>query len=441
MTTLLVSPDFASHYAPLSVLGAEAARRGERVVVATGPVLRERVLADGFEHTELVLGRGNNGGLSRLEDQPAEERRRLRTFYAATQQGMTTTLAHQVRGRETDMLWQPESVARRLERILAEVRPRRIVVDHLAFGATLALRALGRSYASLLPSHPCQLPRRGDPDGFPIRFPEELAPPAAELAALRELCERRARRLTAAYNRALLAINPSATPVDDAVSTPAPELTVVAYPAELAPDFARPGVALVGSLARSEVADDELATAIRRRRPGRPCVYVSLGTFLSAREDVLAKVAAALRRLDADAVISTGVADPSALGPLPPSWHVRAQLPQVAAIATCDAVVCHGGNNTVMEAVTAGVPVLAGPFSSDQFVAAEDLRRGGVGDAFAPNQADDAELAERIVWLLDGPPRDRAADLGRRLRERPGAVRAWDLIDAAPAPQPTLVRD
>jgi UDP:flavonoid glycosyltransferase YjiC (YdhE family) len=434
VTTLLVSPDFASHYSALGVLGAEAARRGERVVVATGPALRGRVLADGFEHAELVLGRGSNGGLSRLEDQPEEERRELRAFYAATREGMTATLAHQVRGRETDMLWQPQAVARRLEQILTGVRPRRIVVDHLAFGATLALRALGRSYASLLPSHPCQLPRPGDPDGFPVRFPEELTPPAGELAALRELCVHRARRFTAAYNSALLAMEPSATPVRDAISTPAPEHTVVAYPAELAPGFERPGVALVGSLVRTEAADDELTAALRRRRSGRPAVYVSLGTFLSAREDALATIAAALRRLDVDAVISTGVADPAALGPLPPSWHVRAQLPQVAAIAGCDAVVCHGGNNTVMEALTAGVPVLAGPFSSDQFVAAEDLRRGGVGDAYAPNQAGDVELAERIARLLDGPPRDRAAALGRRLRARPGAARAWELIDAAPEP-------
>ena len=87
MTTLLVSPDFASHYAALGVLGAEAARRGERVVVATGPALRERVLSDGFEHVELVLGRGSNGGLSRLEDQPEDERRELRAFYAATRRG------------------------------------------------------------------------------------------------------------------------------------------------------------------------------------------------------------------------------------------------------------------------------------------------------------------------------------------------------------------
>jgi zeaxanthin glucosyltransferase len=430
VTVLLVSPDFASHYAALGVLGAEARRREERVVVATGPALRPRVLADGFEHVELALGRGSNGGLSRLEDQPEDERRELQAFYAATREGMTATLAHQVRARETDMLWRPGWVARRLEEILALVRPRRVIVDQLAFGATLALRALEQPFTSLLPSHPCQLPRPGDPDGFPVRFPEELTPAPAELAGLHDLCERRARQFTAAYNGALLALNAAATPVADAVSAPAPELTLVAYPAALAPDFERPGVALIGSLVRTEGPDDALAEALRHRRPGRPAVYVSLGTFLSARADVLATIAAALRRLDADAVISTGVADTASLGPIPPSWHVRAQLRQVAAIAHCDAVVCHGGNNTVMEALTAGVPVLAGPLSSDQFVAAEDLRRGRVGDAFDPNRADEKELAQRIAALLDGPAHERAAHLGARLRSHPGAERAWALIDA-----------
>jgi UDP:flavonoid glycosyltransferase YjiC (YdhE family) len=73
------------------------------------------------------------------------------------------------------------------------------------------------------------------------------------------------------------------------------------------------------------------------------------------------------------------------------------------------------------------VPVLAGPFSSDQFAAAEDLRRGGVGDAFAPNQATADELARRLGNVLGAGPRARA--LGSRLRARPGAELAWDLIE------------
>ena len=429
MTTLLISPDYASHYFGLAALGRERLRRGGRVVVATGPALRERVLADGFEHVELRLGAGHNDGVAGPGGQSDAQRDHLRAFYDATRRGMAATIAYQVKARGRDMLWRPEQVTRQLGSILARERPRHIVVDQLAFGASLALRALEQRFVSFLPSHPCQLPRLGQPDGFPPRFPSELRPPDSELAALRELCEAQTRAFTRAYNDALLRLNPNADPVAEAVSAAGPVLTLVAYPDELAPDAARPGTVLVGSVVRAEAAAAPLRRALARRRPGRPTIYVSLGTFLSAREDVLATIADALRGLDVNVVMSTGVADPRALGPFPEHWHVAPSLAQVAALAACDAVICHGGNNTVMEALTAGVPVLAGPFSSDQFAAAEDLRRGGVGDAFAPNQATAEELARRLGDLLAPGPRERARALGSRLRARPGAERAWDLIE------------
>jgi zeaxanthin glucosyltransferase len=426
VTTLLISPDYASHYFGLAELGRA---RGGHVVVATGPALRERVLEDGFEHVELRLGAGHNDGVAGAGGQSDAEREHLRAFFAATRRGMAATVAFQVAARGRDMLWQPERVTAELAGILTRIGPRHIVVDQLAFGATLALRALEQPFVSFLPSHPCQLPLPGGLDGFPVRFPSELAPGPDELAALRTLCRRQTRAFTETYNATLARLNPAAAPVAEAVSTGSPQLTVIAYPQELAPEAARPGVALVGPVVRAEGPDAGLQRALARRRPGLPTVYVSLGTFLSAREDVLATITAALRALEVNAVVSTGVADPARLGPLPDHWHVAPSLPQVAALATCDAVICHGGNNTVMEALSAGLPVLAGPFSSDQFVAAEDLRRGAVGDAFDPNRADAAEIGVRLTRLLELGARERARELGRRLRARPGAQRAWEQIE------------
>ena len=104
----------------------------------------------------------------------------------------------------------------------------------------------------------------------------------------------------------------------EAVSAGSPLLTLIAYPEELAPDAARPGVALVGPVVRDEARRRRPAA---RRSPGGdralPTVYVSLGTFLSAREDVLATIVAALRGLEVNVVLSTGVADPARLGPAP----------------------------------------------------------------------------------------------------------------------------
>ena len=342
---------------------------------------------------------------------------------------MAATIAYQVNARGRDMLWRPEQVTRQL-------------------GSILAASALGTSWSTSWRSAPrwrcarwssassrscpairASCPGSGSRTASHRGSRASFGRPTPSSRRCGSSASAQTRAFTRAYNDALLRLNPSADPVAEAVSAAAPVLTLVAYPDELAPDAARPGTVLVGSVVRAEAAAAPLRRALARRRPGRPTVYVSLGTFLSAREDVLATIADALRGLDVNAVMSTGIADPRALGPFPEHWHVAPSLAQVAALAACDAVICHGGNNTVMEALTAGVPVLAGPFSSDQFAAAEDLRRGGVGDAFAPNEATADELARRLGDLLGAGPRERARALGSRLRARPGAERAWDLIE------------
>ena len=113
MTTLLISPDYASHYYGLAALGREGLRRGARVIVATGPTLRRQVLADGFEHVELRLGAGHNDGVNGAGEDAAHEDADLRDFLAATRSGMVATLAHQVSARRHDMLWRPDEVHRR----------------------------------------------------------------------------------------------------------------------------------------------------------------------------------------------------------------------------------------------------------------------------------------------------------------------------------------
>jgi zeaxanthin glucosyltransferase len=112
---------------------------------------------------------------------------------------------------------------------------------------------------------------------------------------------------------------------------------------------------------------------------------------------------------------------------------VREHLPQVAALEVCDLVVCHGGNNTVTEALTAGLPVLGAPFSTDQFAGAEDLRLAGLGDAIDPAATTAEEIAAALASLLDGDAAHRAAVLGTDLRRSPGAGLAADVVETAAA--------
>jgi zeaxanthin glucosyltransferase len=430
LRALIVSPDYASHYLPLSALGQALAARGHEVAVATGPSLAGRVRGDGFEHHELALGPASNPGLLRASEQPAGEAARLQAFLDATRAGMIATLRVQAELRRHDLLWRPEAVTRRLREILAEARPTLVVSDQLAFGATLALSALEQPYVSFHPGHPSALPGPGELFGFPAHRPAEFAADPDELEDLRSLCAGVSARFTDTFNATLRELNPRAVPVASALSATSPLLTLLNYPAELGghrrsllPRTAR----FIGASVRRDPTPHGEPQADR----ALPRVYVSLGSFLSARSDVLRRIVEAFRGKPVRLVVAAGVTPPAALGDLPAGWHVASYLPQPKVLRSCDLAICHGGNNTVTEALWAGVPLLVCPFSTDQFAGAEDVRRAGLGDVFDPNHASPTEIADRAARVLAGDAPRRAAALGARLREAAGPPLATRLVERA----------
>jgi UDP:flavonoid glycosyltransferase YjiC (YdhE family) len=154
----------------------------------------------------------------------------------------------------------------------------------------------------------------------------------------------------------------------------------------------------------------------------RPLVYVSFGSFLSARGDVLATVLTALRSLDVRVAVATGSARDL---PEPgKDWLVRDVLPQTALLARAALAVTHGGNNSVTEALTCGVPMLVLPFSTDQFAGAAAIERHGVGTALDPNAASAPDVIDAVRDLLTGRAPEVAAELGAQLRATPGATLA-----------------
>ena len=426
MIVLVVVPDYASHWYPLSATASALRARGHRVVVATGRTLAPLVVADGYEHFELILGSGSNGGV-----RPADTDPELNGFFAATHEGMIATLRYQAERRGHDLLWEPQSVAEQLRDVLATVAPDTVLVDQLAFGATAVLRGLRIPFLSFLPGHPCQLPGQGETFGYPELRPPVFGVPGADLLSLRELCTGVAMAFTAAYNAVTMSLDPAAPALDDAFATGGTLGTLINYPWQFGAHPRRlPHARFLGSCIRTGAPETSFEHLARKQRT-QPRAYVSFGSFLSARTDVLLRIADAIRILGWDAVIAAGATDPQRLGPLPSNWVVEEHLPQVAALEVCDIVVCHGGNNTVTEALTAGLPVLAAPFSTDQFAGAEDLRRAGLGDAIDPNATTTDEVAAGLVSLLDGDAADRAAALGAELRRAPGAELAADILQSA----------
>lgn len=423
MTLLIISPDYASHLLPLATLGTAWSDAGERVVVATGPATAAIVESFGFERAHVQLGRGSNPGTIRAEDQPAGEDDALRGFFDATRGGMIETLTFQATARLSDLMWEPVRTARDVLAIVEKIRPDAIIVDHLAFSARLGLRAGRVGYADVVLGHPSALPVGNEVYGYPPAWPLAFTPSREELAGLRALCETVSTSFTAEWNAALRELAPELPASSDAFKEHG-DVLLLNYPQALSPaerTALLPTHEFLGSAVRVEPADAEVDRWLAAS--GEPFVYVSFGSFLSVRSDVLEAVASALRAAGLRAAIATGSTDALALGPVPQGWLVRGFLPQVTLLQRAAAAVTHGGNNSVTEAMTFGVPLVVLPFSTDQFAGAEAIERRGFGVALAPNTASVEQLREAIIRVMT-EPHTELVELSSALRQATGRARA-----------------
>ncbi len=432
MTLLVVTPDYFSHALPLLTIAGAWLRRGHRVIVATGPAMAPLVRRTGMEHTELIMSRGSNAGVLGTSRALEDEARSLEAFFGATREGMIATLRYQAEQRATDLLWRPERVARRVLRIIETDHPDAVLIDHLAFSASIALRALDVPYGDVVLGHPTSLPVADELYGVPSAWPAALGADAIELASLRATASGVTLAFTQAYNDTLHAIAPGTAGVDDAFAAHG-ELVLYNYPAELHGPIrvARlPRHAFLGSSVRDEASDPDVSAWLARR-DRRPIVVVSLGTFLSARTDVLVRIAASLRQVDVRVALAVGDNDPAALGELPSDWLVRSSLPQVTVLQRAAVLITHGGNNSVTEALTFGVPMLVLPFSTDQFDGAAAVERSLAGVALDPNNASRPLIAGAVRGLLRNPP-PQLDELGSRLRANPGPEIAYTAMSTLP---------
>jgi zeaxanthin glucosyltransferase len=386
----------------MAVLGAQAAAEGDLVVVATAPEFRERALGDGFSWTELTLSRGHNTGASRPEHQRGAEARHLREFFAATRRGAVDTLVFQADRRVDDLLWEPERVAERVADIIAKVRPDRIIADQVSLTSTAALVGLGVPFETFVPGHPSQLPIGDEVYGCPPAWPSALDPGEEGRERVRDACERVTELIAERFDAAASAIAGRPMACGDPFRLHG-ENVLFNYRRDLH-DAAReasltfPHTFLNGCV-RTESLPTDLGGWVDGL-DGRPFVYVSLGTFFSERDDVLATIAEALRHANLPAAIAVGSLPLERLGPIPATWCVEPILPQVALLEKATVAITHGGGNSVVEALSSGTPMIALPFSTDQFAIGADLERTGRARCLNPNTLDSGDVCAALENLI-----------------------------------------
>ncbi|MBP0449334.1 glycosyltransferase family 1 protein [Kitasatospora sp. RG8] len=189
-------------------------------------------------------------------------------------------------------------------------------------------------------------------------------------------------------------------------------------------------VALVGPVLAERPADP--AFPWERLDPGRRRVLVTMGTLAGGLgADFHARAVRALALCGDD--VQPVIAAPRALLPELPDHAVavdRAPVLELMARGALDAVLCHGGMNTVGEALAHGLPLVTAPIRHDQpFVAAQVVAAGaGLKVPFARVTAE--RLAARLRTVLDsGTHREAAARVGAALLAGGGAVAAADRLE------------
>jgi len=169
---------------------------------------------------------------------------------------------------------------------------------------------------------------------------------------------------------------------------------------------------------------------------GRPIVYASLGTVASRRNrQVLERIAAACAEMPVQLVLSRGRwsdqqgrsgEDLKLLGePL-----VVDYVPQVQLLDRTSVMVNHGGINSVMEALSAGVPQVVCPRENDQMGTAARAVRAGVALAHGFGDKSERKLRQTIERVLtDESFRDRASMLKDELAATGGAKESAMFIE------------
>jgi UDP:flavonoid glycosyltransferase YjiC (YdhE family) len=105
-------------------------------------------------------------------------------------------------------------------------------------------------------------------------------------------------------------------------------------------------------------------------------------------------------------------------------------VPQTAIVPHCDVMITHGGNNTVGEAFTFGVPTIVLPLFWDQYDNAQRIDECGYGVRLSTYEFTDDELYATIERLsADQELEARLDAASKRLQASPGRVLAADLIE------------
>jgi MGT family glycosyltransferase len=159
-----------------------------------------------------------------------------------------------------------------------------------------------------------------------------------------------------------------------------------------------------------------------------PKILVSLGTIdLGNRIVFFSKIAESFTGEYFTVIV---VACPEILDRWPENFIVQDKIPQLDLLPHMDAVICHGGHNTVCEALSFSVPVIVAPMAFDQYKVASLVENSVCGRAIKFKRFTPSELRNILhEFMTDEKYKNAAKRIGDSFKNAGGAKRAAQLLE------------
>ena len=327
-----------------------------------------------------------------------------------------------------------------LRQITQVFRPSVVVAGPLTFAAQLFCEQQALPWAVLSPmTHFMSPSLYAPPAGFPrvetvpaaLRLPYRLGLKGALRAATALMGPW---RFALNRYRRQLGLPPRADPLSPHVV--APFLLIHTCSREY--DYNRPDlppqVHYVGPSVWDRPIDWEIPSWLANMPPNKPLVYVSLGTVFNTRLSVFRKIIRALGQLDVFGLVVTGPGcPPDIFSAVPSNVRIEAYIPQTALQTEPKTrprlIISHAGVNTVLTALSDGIPLLCIPLGADQPDNAQRCVDAGAGLRLDRHLLTTTRLKRAIHTILSQPSFiRRAGQMQHTLRRHNGPEEATDLI-------------
>ncbi|MCX2586264.1 glycosyltransferase [Pedobacter sp. MR22-3] len=159
-----------------------------------------------------------------------------------------------------------------------------------------------------------------------------------------------------------------------------------------------------------------------------PKVFVSLGTLLvDIRAAFFQKLIDAFAHEPITIIAAT---NPDIFEEWPDNFIVNGFVPQSELMPYMDAVICHGGFNTVNDTFTNGLPMLITPIAYDHFHTAKLIEQAGCGISIRYKRLRISDLRNTVFELLENPKyRVAAQKIRETFIEAGGNDKAVELLE------------